>query len=107
MTKIEITDFTDEQALRTYVMARDMPRATMAYGVYPNCVKALAEYDALMARFQTDLADFTEYHADVVKAVAPYIDQLQQAMGTIVAIMQAIEAAAPGTFGIELPQEGK
>lgn len=104
---ISIKNFIDEQALRTYVIARDMPRSTMAHGVYPNCVKALYEYDNLVARFQTDLADFTEYHADVVKAVAPYIDQLQQAMGAIVQIMQAIEAAAPGTFGIELPQDEK
>lgn len=100
---LELKTFADEKLLKLYQDARDEPRATMAYGVYPNCVKALADYDALVARFQTDLVGFTDYHNEVTKTVAPYIAQLQQYMTGIVQIMQAIESAAPGTFGIEVP----
>lgn len=103
---IQITTAQDERLYNAYLAARDAPRLTMAHGVYPNAVKALAEYDALLARLTTgDLTQFGQYHANVTAAVAPHIATLQQAMQAIVATMQAIEQAAPGTFGIALPQE--
>lgn len=102
---IQITTAADERTYNSYLVARDAPRQTMAHGVYPNAVKALAEYDALLVRLTTgDLAQFGEYHANVTAAVAPYIATMQQAMQAIVATMQAIEQAAPGTFGIVLPE---
>jgi hypothetical protein len=47
-----------------------------------------------------DNPDWQQPHTDMVAAVLPHVQTLQQAMTTIVATMQAIEAAAPGTFGI-------
>lgn len=101
-----IATFNDENLFRAYLAGRDAPRSTMAYGVYPNAVKALAEYDALVVRLAPggDLEAFGEYHQAVTINVQPYIVQLQQYMAGIVQIMQAIETAAPTTFGIELPQ---
>jgi hypothetical protein len=52
-----------------------------------------------------DLADFGEFHGKVTSAVGPYIATMYTAMQTIVTVMQAIEKAAPNTFGIQLPSE--
>ena len=66
----------------------------------------MAEYDNLLARLTSgDLAQFGQYHANVTAAVTPYVQTMYEAMQTIVATMQAIEAAAPGTFGIQLPEQ--
>lgn len=99
---------TNEQLAKNieYAAMRNAPRDTMRYGVYPNAVKALKEYHALQS-WITDNPDWQQPHADMVAAVLPYIDTLQQAMTTIVTVMLAIESAAPGTFGIELPVEEK
>lgn len=83
---------------------RNAPRSTMAFGVYPNAVKALTEYQALVDWLAAH-PDWQQSHVDMVAAVLPYVTALQQGMQTIVATMQAIETAAPGTFGIALPEE--
>lgn len=103
---IQITTVADERLFNDYLAARDAPRGTMANGVYPNCLKALSQYDSLVARLTGgDLAQFGGYHTDVTAAVAPYIATMYKAMQTITTVMLAIETAAPGTFGIELPQQ--
>lgn len=94
---------TNEELATTqkYADMRNAPRATMAYGVYPNCVKALQDY-ADLTQWLDDNPDWQDDHATMIAAVAPHIATLQTAMQTIVTTMQAIETAAPGTFGIEL-----
>ncbi len=97
---------TNEQLARNieYATMRNAPRDTIRYGVYPNAVKALREYQALQ-QWIADNPDWQQPHADMVSAVLPHIAALQEAMTTIVTVMQAIEKAAPGTFGLELPGE--
>lgn len=97
---------TNEQLAKNieYATMRNAPRDTMRHGVYPNADKALREYQALQA-WLADNPDWQQPHADMVAAVLPHVQTLQQAMTTIVATMQAIESAAPGTFGIEVPVE--
>lgn len=104
---VEISTFIDERLFQDYLAARDAPRLTMAYGVYPNAVKALSEYASLLTRLSPggDLESFGAYHQAVTVNVQPYIVQLQQLMAGITQILQAIETAAPGTFPIQLPQE--
>ena len=99
---------TNEQLAKNieYAAKRNAPRDTMRYGVYPNAAKALDEYAALQ-QWLTDNPDWQQPHADMVAAVLPYVQALQQAMTTIVTVMRAIEKAAPGTFGLELPAEDK
>lgn len=71
---IEINTIDDERTYNSYLATRDAPRLTMAHGVYPNALKALAEYDSLIARLTGgDLAQFGQYHTNVTSAVAPYI----------------------------------
>ncbi len=95
-------DLTNDQLAlyTTYAAMRNAPRNAMAHGVYPNCVAALSQYAALEA-WLTDHPDMADSHAAMIAAVAPHITTLQTAMQTIVDTMQAIEQAAPGTFGIE------
>lgn len=96
-------ELTNEQlALYTqYASMRDAPRKAMAHGVYPNCIKALADYAALEA-WLADHPDMAESHAAMIAAVAPHIATLQDAMQTIIDTMQMIEQAAPGTFGVAI-----
>lgn len=100
----EITSAADIQTMQQYIALRDAPRLTMAHGVYPNSVKALAEYQMLLEWLYVK-TNYGQLHANTTANVALYVAQLQQAMQSIITIMQAIEAAAPGTFGIELPVE--
>ena len=101
MPTLETTQ--DMARFETYKALRDAPRQTMAYGVYPNSEKALAQYNELVA-WLADNSDYAELHSTTTAQVTSYITQMQQAMTAIIQIMQGIEAAAPGTFGIALPE---
>lgn len=96
----------DELLFRVYAAHRDAVRAVMGHGVYPNLVRALetyAAFDAAMAGGDLGDADLLAYHASTMAAVAPHIAQLRQLAEGMVGIMQAIETAQPGAFGITLP----
>ena len=60
-----------------------------------------AEFDAALAG---ELADpgLLAYHESLMAPIAPHVAQLRELAERIVVIMQAIEAASPGTFGIAL-----
>ncbi len=100
----EITSAADLALMQKYVEMRDAPRLTMAHGVYPSSQKALAEYQALLD-WLGENPTYSELHTTITAQVAPYVTQMQQAMGAIITIMQGIETAAPGTFGIALLEE--
>lgn len=100
---ISLKNATEENELIRYLAARDAPRSTMAHGVYPNAKKALAEYDDLIVLLGGDMAKFELYHEELTKEVKMYVGMLQEALTTIVNVMEGIETAAPGTFGIPLP----
>lgn len=97
----------DELLFRAYTWHRDEVRHAMGRGVYPALQAALASYDMFDAALANGLADpdVLAYHASTMAAVAPYIVQLRQLAAGIVGIMQQIETAQPGAFGIQLPQE--
>ena len=95
----------DELLFREYTSHRDEVRAVMGYGVYPNLVRALETYAAFDAALANGLSDpdLLEYHASTMQTVALYIARLRQLAEGMVGIMQAIETAQPGAFGIALP----
>lgn len=101
----QITTAEDEQLFRLYTQHRDEVRNVMGYGVYPNLKKALEVYAAFDAALAGPLADedLIAYHTTLMTPIAPYIAQLRAGAEQIVAIMEAIEAVAPTTFGIPLP----
>ncbi len=97
---------TDEELLfRSYTQHRENVRNVIAHGVYPNLVKALETWAAFDAALANGLSnpDLLAYHESTMTPVAPYIAQLRQLATSMVQIMQGIETAAPGTFGIALP----
>ena len=93
----------DMAKFETYKALRDAPRETMAHGVYPNSVKALEQYGELVA-WLGENPDYAQLHVATTSQVTAYVTQMQQAMGAIIQIMQGIETAVPGTFGIALPE---
>jgi len=101
-----INTISDEQVYENYRSLRNTPRQSIAYGVYPNCKKALSEYSALLSALSGDMSDYADLHITMTAQVAPYITGIQQAMQNIVDTVEAIEKSAPGTFGIEVPQDG-
>jgi len=98
----EITDTQSIQLFQQYIALRDAPRMTMAHGVYPNSVKALDEYQALLD-WLTANESYAQLHSNTTSQVAPYVAQMITAMQAIITIMESIERAYPGTFGIQLP----
>jgi len=94
----------DEQLFRLYAEHRDTVRRAMGGGVFPKLREALAAYDAFDQALATDLADpdLIAYHTSLMVSIQPYIAQLRTAGENIVATMQTIEAAVPGTFDIPL-----
>jgi hypothetical protein len=101
-----ISNEVDERLFVEYIRQRDLVRSVMGGGVYPNLVKALEVYAAfdLALAEGGPLADaeLLVYHGALLAPIAPYITALREAAAGIVATMQAIEAASPGTFGIPL-----
>jgi hypothetical protein len=78
----------------------------MRFGVYPALKAALALYE----RFQADYApggslydpELWQYYLSNISPVADAQADLIAAGTAIVQIMEAVELAAPGTFGIEV-----
>jgi hypothetical protein len=100
-----INDAQDERVFRAYADYRDTVRRVMGGGVYVKLREAIAAYNAFDEALATTLADpdLLAYHAALMVGIEPYIAQLRTGAETIVATMQAIETAAPGTFDIPLP----
>lgn len=107
-----ITNVQEERQVTKYIEARNTPKNVMAYGVYPNCKKALEEYAYLLSRLEDheDLGPYMQYHLVSTSPIQPYITQLQTAMQAIVTIMTNIDKYALSTtggqvFGIPLEEE--
>lgn len=94
----------DERAFAAYTAARNEVRAKMGHGVYPNCLVAIAAYEALEAALAEggSLEQFAEYHNTLMAPLAPYIATLRADMVEIANIMYQIELIQPDTFGIPL-----
>lgn len=90
----------DTLTLSSYIRDRDAPRLGLQNGVYPNCALVLAQYAELEAKLASggEHEEWADTHAAAVQDVAPYITQLQQHMGAIITIMDAIAAADPRVF---------
>lgn len=102
---IEITTAENEREYEAYRALRDTPRNIMAHGVYPNIVKMLSAYQVLSDALAGDMSGYAEYHDGITAAVAPHIASIQEWSQNIIDTVQAIETAAPGTFGIPMPAE--
>ena len=104
---ITITDLTTEQVFTDYFKRRAVLRDSIRFGVYPNLTKFLADYAAFLADYGPDGALYNEqiwaYYQAQIKPIEAYQSQMMAAAAGIVAGLEALEAAAPGTFGIAVP----
>lgn len=109
MPGIIINNFENELQFTEYHKRRGELRDSLRYGVYPNLKKALAIYAAFVADYAPGGAlydpELWAYYEQTIAPIAAYQDQMMAAATGIVAIMEGVEQAAPGTFGIDLPQE--
>ena len=109
MAGITITTIENERTLSEYLRRRGELRDALRFGVYPNLVKALRLY----AQFNADYAPggqhydpaLWQYYLSNIQPIAAQQADMIAAAEAIVGIMQTVEAAAPGTFGIEITEE--
>jgi len=97
-----ITSPEDEVLFRAYTGYRDSLRNIMGHGVYPNLVKAIQTLEAFDIALAGPLADedLIAYHESLMAPVAPYMLQVRGLVENTITIMEALEAAVPGIFGI-------
>lgn len=108
MPEITITNLTTEQVFTDYHQRRGQMRDSIRFGVYPNLTKFLAEYAAFVADYGPDGALYDAqiwaYYQAQIEPIATYQAQMLAAAQGIVSGLEAIEQAAPGTFGITVPK---
>lgn len=104
MPEITITDLATERMFTDYFARRAVLRDGIRFGVYPNITKFLADYNAFVADYGPDGAHYNAeiwtYYQAQIEPIAAYQAQMIAAAQGIVDGLEAIEAAAPGTFGI-------
>lgn len=108
---ITITTLEQERQFTEYHRRRGEIRDSLRYGVYPNLVKSLRLYNQFMADYGEggachDAAIWGYYLANIQPIAAQQATMISAAEA-IVQIMEAVEAAAPGTFGIEVAADGE
>ncbi len=108
MPGIIINNLENELQFTDYHRRRGELRDALRFGVYPNLVKALEIYVAFVADYGPDGARYDaelwEYYQQTIAPIADVQDGMMAGAQQIVAAMEAVEAASPGTFGIELLQ---
>lgn len=101
---ITITDIATERIFTDYFKRRAELRDSLRFGVYPNLVRTLAIHNAFVAEYGPGGALYNkqiwDYYLVQIAPIAAYQQQMIDAAAGIVSIMQSVEAAAPGTFGI-------
>lgn len=104
---ITIKDLESERTFTDYFKRRAELRDCLRYGVYPNLRKFLDMYNAFLVDYAPGGTYFDKeiwaYYSEQIKPIGEYQAGMIAAAQGIVDTMLAIEAAAPGTFGIELP----
>ncbi len=104
MPEITITDLTTERQFTDYHKRRAVMRDGIRFGVYPNLTKFLADYAAFLADYGPGgalyNAEIWAYYQAQIEPIAAYQAQMIAAAQGIVGGLEAIEAAAPGTFDI-------
>ncbi len=102
---LNISSAAEERAFNEYKEAREQPRVFLRR-IYYNGTNLLREYTKLAERLQDadDLRNFAAYHTDIMADVAPHVQSITNAVQGIIDTIEAIETAAPGTFGIEIEE---
>jgi hypothetical protein len=104
MPGIIINNLANELQFTEYHRRRDALR----HGVFPNLVKALGIYSAFVADYgpggALHDAELWDYYLKTIAPIAAVQEGMMAGAQQIVSAMEAVERAAPGTFGIEVPE---
>lgn len=107
MPEITIATLEQERQFTEYHRRRGELRDALRFGVYPNLVAALAIHNGFVADYGPGgrLHDETlwKYYLSNLEPIAAQQAAMISAAETIVQIMEAVEAKAPGTFDIYVP----
>jgi len=106
MPGIIINNLANELQFTEYHRRRGELRDALRHGVFPNLVKALGIYSAFVADYgpagaQHD-AELWDYYLQTIAPIAAVQEGMMAGAQQIVSAMEAVERAAPGTFGIEV-----
>ena len=106
---ITITTLEQEAAFTEYHRRRGELRDALRFGVYPNLQQALRLYAAFVADYAPGGQHYDsalwQYYLSNIQPIAAQQADMIAAASAIVGIMEAVELAAPGTFGIEVTEE--
>ena len=104
---IEITSLEQERQFAEFTRRRSEVRDSLRFGVFPNLVQSLRLHAAFVADYGPGGQHYDpalwQYYLSNIQPIAAQQAEMIAAANFIVGIMQAVEQAAPGTFGIEAP----
>ena len=107
MAGIIINNLGNEQQFAAYLQRRGELRDALRFGVYPNLKRALALYRAFLTDYAPGGAlhdpELWSYYLSNIAPMAAQQDAMIEAAAGICDMMEAVETATPGTFGIDLP----
>lgn len=97
---ITIETYADEVKFAQYAQPRMELLSIIDDSVYPNSKLLLKKFAAFNARLAPggDLEAYKEHDDGITAKVHPYTDMIVQYLGGAMAIIEGIEAEAPGTF---------
>lgn len=108
MPGIIINNLANELQFTEYHRRRGELRDALRHGVFPNLVKALGIYQAFVADYSPGGAlhdaELWDYYLQTIAPIAAVQEGMMAGAQQIVSAMEAVERAAPGTFGIEVPE---
>ena len=107
MPEIVIGSLEQERHFTEYHRRRGELRDALRNGVYPNLVAALEIHNRFVEDYGPGGALYDEaiwnYYLENLAPIAAQQATMISAATDIVRIMEAVEKAAPGTFGIDVP----
>ncbi|MBP8294041.1 MAG: hypothetical protein KAX65_14795 [Caldilineaceae bacterium] len=103
MPGIIINNLDGERKFTDYHKRRGELRDALRFGVYPNLKRAIELYNSFVADYGPDgelyEKEIWDYYTTQIEPIASVQAGMMAGAVAIVAAMEQVEAAAPGTFG--------
>ena len=104
---IIVNNLDNEAQFSAYLARRGELRDCIRFGVYPNLKRLLALYTLFLADYAPGGplhdAQLWAYYLSNIEPVAANQAAMMLSAAGIADMLEQVETAAPGTFGIELP----
>ena len=104
---IIVNNLDNEQQFAAYLARRGELRDCIRFGVYPNIKRLLALHLLFLADYgpggPSHDAQLWAYYQDNIEPLAAHQAAMIDNAAGVVDMLEQVERATPGTFGIELP----